>query len=335
MTLVRTALFSFAVLVGLPLSAPPAQAATVDGGKTASHSNDLCAGALRQVESRKGLPRGLMAAIATVESGRWNDARQARIAWPWTVQAEGKGRYFPDKAAAIRAVKALQDRGVTNIDVGCMQVNLHYHGHHFADLAAAMDPATNAAYAAEFLEALYREKGSWSRAVALYHSRTRALNRPYKAKVFAAWREQVRADRPVARPAAAGTRSRLNRRAKPKLWRLANARKAQAARTSSLPAKRTANPLLKLKRAPKPETARPAKLRRLQAPRSPLRVRGANPPRRYRHSANPLLSGRRALGHTRLRSGGGKGHGKERSSATVAKPPTPSTPPVRHRPPGL
>ena len=38
-------------------------------------------------------------------------------------------------AAAIAAVTRLRARGIRNIDVGCMQVNLHYHGQHFETLA--------------------------------------------------------------------------------------------------------------------------------------------------------------------------------------------------------
>ncbi|MDZ7712446.1 MAG: hypothetical protein U5L06_04740 [Rhodovibrio sp.] len=65
--------------------------------------------------------------------------------------AEGRGRYLPSKAAAIAEVRDLQARGVSNIDVGCMQVNLHWHGDAFESLEQAFDPAYNVAYAAAFL----------------------------------------------------------------------------------------------------------------------------------------------------------------------------------------
>jgi soluble lytic murein transglycosylase-like protein len=54
---------------------------------------------------------------------------------------------------------------VRNIDVGCMQVNLGYHGKAFADLEAAFDPATNVAYAARFLSELFSKRRSWALAV--------------------------------------------------------------------------------------------------------------------------------------------------------------------------
>ncbi len=110
--------------------------------------------------------------------------------------AEGKGRFLPSRAAAIREVRDLQARGVRNIDVGCMQVNLYHHPDAFESLEAAFDPAVNVAYAAEFLVDLRQEARSWTRAVGQYHSRQAIRGNSYRAKVFKAWRaERHRANR--------------------------------------------------------------------------------------------------------------------------------------------
>ncbi len=149
----------------------------------------VCAQAARLAETlRPGLPAHLLTAIARVESGRWHKEQSARVAWPWTIMAEGRGRFLPSKAAAVREVKRLRAKGVTNIDVGCMQVNLHYHGHAFDSAAEALDPAANVAYAAEFLLKLHRTRGSWTRAIGDYHSATPRHSGPYRVKVFRAWR---------------------------------------------------------------------------------------------------------------------------------------------------
>ena len=58
----------------------------------------------------------------------------------------------------------------------------------FQSLDQAFEPAANAAYAAAFLAELHRETRSWSRAVAFYHSRTRAFYQPYRNKVYKLWR---------------------------------------------------------------------------------------------------------------------------------------------------
>ncbi len=98
--------------------------------------------------------------------------------------AEGRGRYLPNKGAAIAEVEALQARGVRNIDVGCMQINLRYHPDAFDNLEAAFDPATNVEAAARLLVTLKDSWGSWTRAVGNYHSNTPTLSGPYRVKVY-------------------------------------------------------------------------------------------------------------------------------------------------------
>jgi hypothetical protein len=154
----------------------------------------LCAAATDAAEAmRPAIPAHLLGALAKVESGRHHKTSSARLAWPWTVMAEGRGRYLPTKAAAIAEVRALKARGVSNIDVGCMQINLHWHADAFADLEQAFDPAYNVAYAATFLLDLRASENSWTKAIGVYHSRTPRFSGPYRSKVFRAWRAEKKA----------------------------------------------------------------------------------------------------------------------------------------------
>ncbi len=150
----------------------------------------ICARETAEVERQKGVPTYLLAAISLAETGRWNEERRENIAWPWTVTAKGKGRYFASKRDAITHVYELWDAGVENIDVGCMQINLRYHGRAFANLDEAFDPAANADYAARFLKELNKQTRSWTRAAAQYHSADPVKNRPYKLKVLKYWNQQ-------------------------------------------------------------------------------------------------------------------------------------------------
>lgn len=138
-------------------------------------------------EKQQGIPDRLLHAISLVESGRWDADKRASFAWPWTVMAEGEGRFLPTKAAAIAEVEALQARGVKNIDVGCMQVNLLAHKGAFANLDEAFEPATNVGYGARFLMGLYSSTENWTTAAAYYHSQTPSLAAEYKTKLIAAW----------------------------------------------------------------------------------------------------------------------------------------------------
>lgn len=168
-----------AVIVSLPAQA--AQSVSIDD------PYEICANATAAEEARSDLPAHLMAAIALAESGRWNADKGENIAWPWTVMTGGKGTYFPTKGEAVAFVEELRRLGVKNIDVGCMQVNLGYHGHHFTSIAEAFDPTANAAYAAKLLKSHHAATRSWTQALGNYHSTTKKLNERYKMKVIALW----------------------------------------------------------------------------------------------------------------------------------------------------
>ncbi|MBC8337603.1 MAG: transglycosylase SLT domain-containing protein [Alphaproteobacteria bacterium] len=151
---------------------------------------DICTRESTSTEQRLNIPRHLLNAISRAESGRWNKARRANVAWPWTVTSGGKGRFFDTKAEALAEVEFLMTEGVRNIDVGCMQVNLYYHASAFESLAEALDPATNVTYGASYLKTLHSVTGDWARAAGFYHSKTPERNAPYREKVLAFWREQ-------------------------------------------------------------------------------------------------------------------------------------------------
>ena len=153
---------------------------------------DICAQATSRAERAEGVPSHLLRAISLAETGRWDDKRQAIFAWPWTVTSGGEGRYYASKAEAVAEVRKLSARGVRNIDVGCMQVNLLYHKDAFAGLEEAFEPSSNTAYAARFLKDLYATSGSWTTAAGFYHSRKPADNRPYRLKVIRLWNEARR-----------------------------------------------------------------------------------------------------------------------------------------------
>jgi Soluble lytic murein transglycosylase and related regulatory proteins (some contain LysM/invasin domains) len=90
--------------------------------------------------------------------------------WPWSVNAEGEGRFLKDADQAISWVRDRQARGDTLIDVGCMQINLRWHPDAFASLEDAFDPDRNVDYAARYLVSLYERVGDWPAAVGRYHS---------------------------------------------------------------------------------------------------------------------------------------------------------------------
>ena len=147
-----------------------------------------CAAAIRQVESRSSLPRGLLNAVALTESGRWRQDQRVVTPWPWTVNSEGEGHYFDSAGAAMAFVTGLQRRGVRSMDVGCMQINLLHHPEAFASLQDAFDPLSNVAYGARFLTDLRVGTNSLDRAVERYHSADPERGQDYRLRVYARWK---------------------------------------------------------------------------------------------------------------------------------------------------
>lgn len=163
-------------------------------GQVSQEQRKICAVPIRQQEREAGIPNQLLAAVALAESGRWDKTDSASFAWPWTVTAEGKGQFFASKAEAIAQVKRLRARGLRNIDVGCMQINLMHHPDAFATLEEAFDPPANVAYATGFLKQLFEKHRSWIVAVGNYHSATPEFHMRYRQKVTRLWNDERRRD---------------------------------------------------------------------------------------------------------------------------------------------
>lgn len=165
--------------LGLLLLAPAAWADLLPG--------QACAIAGRAAEQAAGLPANLLVSIGMVESGHPNPLTGRIAPWPWTVNADGNGQYFTDKAAAEAFVRLAESSGARDIDVGCFQVSLQSHPDAFASLDDAFDPVENADYAAGFLNRLKSQTGSWNTAIADYHSAEPELGLPYQRHVLAVW----------------------------------------------------------------------------------------------------------------------------------------------------
>ncbi len=148
----------------------------------------VCMDATQKFEKEYQIKEHLLTTIASVETGRWDPERKQNRAWPWTINAQGKGMFFKTKAEAVREVKRLQKAGVKSIDVGCMQINLAYHGDAFASVEEALDPEKNVEYSAKFLKSLYASRDNdWIKAAMAYHSSSPKKALRYKKKIVTAY----------------------------------------------------------------------------------------------------------------------------------------------------
>ena len=111
-----------------------------------------------------GIPLGILYAVGLTETGRRGALH------PYALGAEGQTVFARNTGDAITSFEAMRRKGIKLIDLGCMQINHHFHGDKFDSVRAMFDPAKNVDYAARFLKALKAREGSWTMAVARYNA---------------------------------------------------------------------------------------------------------------------------------------------------------------------
>jgi len=124
----------------------------------------VCEAEMTRAAGEHGVPLGILFAVALNETGRRG--------WlhPYALNVAGKSHFPGSAAEALEVFRRERARGVRLIDLGCMQINHHYHAKAFGSVEAMLDPATNVEYAALFLKRLKAQHGTWTMAAARYHA---------------------------------------------------------------------------------------------------------------------------------------------------------------------
>jgi len=136
---------------------------------------------IHKVETAQGIPSGLLAAIASVESGLK----------PYAIGVSGKSVKASSKEEAKQIIRAYLAKGITNIDIGVMQINWRWHSKEFnQDLDDMLNPLQNIMYAAQLLKSLHEKHQSWQKAVRHYHSAKDEYHRKYSKAVLVSWLKQ-------------------------------------------------------------------------------------------------------------------------------------------------
>ncbi len=165
-----------------------------------------CDAAAARAAAETGVPLSLLRAIARAESGRAasGDPAADPAPWPWAIQHDGTAAFPATREAARAAAEALVAAGETNVDIGCFQINLRWHGAAFASVDDMLDPDRNAAYAARLLADLYARLGDWRAATGAYHSGDAERAADYTDRVALAHERRLAATAAApAEPAAA------------------------------------------------------------------------------------------------------------------------------------
>jgi soluble lytic murein transglycosylase-like protein len=123
-----------------------------------------CEREIQAAAAKYGIPEGILYSVGLTETGRKGSL------YPWALNVEGKA-YFPDTpATALQTFQAARLQGKKLIDMGCMQINHHFHAENFASAEEMLDPKRNVEYAAKFLRNLHDRHETWTMAVARYHA---------------------------------------------------------------------------------------------------------------------------------------------------------------------
>ena len=130
----------------------------------ASGDLQICEKYMAQASADEDVPLGVLYAVGLTETGHRGSLH------PFALNIAGRTVFTNSAEEALQEFAKARSNGVKLIDLGCMQINHHYHGKEFSSVAAMLDPARNVSYAAHFLHKLRQQEGSWTMAVARYHA---------------------------------------------------------------------------------------------------------------------------------------------------------------------
>ena len=130
----------------------------------ATAATGACEREIQAAAAKYGVPVGILYSVGLTETGRKGSL------YAYAMNVEGKAYYPTSTQEALAVFEAARRDGRKLIDLGCMQINHHFHGENFASAAEMFEPRRNVEYAAKFLQSLHKRHETWTMAVARYHA---------------------------------------------------------------------------------------------------------------------------------------------------------------------
>ncbi len=128
------------------------------------NSRNVCEAEMLRAARENAVPVGILYAVAMTETGQ----RGALNAYAMNI--DGRAVFNRSLREALDQFAQARASGARFIDIGCMQIDHHYHGARFRGVDHMFDPRSNVSYAARLLHDLRVAQGSWTAAVARYHA---------------------------------------------------------------------------------------------------------------------------------------------------------------------
>ncbi|MGC5779437.1 transglycosylase SLT domain-containing protein [Methylobacterium sp. NFXW15] len=133
-------------------------------GMSPATPSRVCEQQMAQAAAKHGVPLGMLYAVGLTESGKRGSLQ------PYAMNIQGRAYFGTSAQDVMQKLAESQASGIRLVDLGCMQINHHYHRAKFPSLEAMIDPRQNVEYATRFLKELKDREGSWTLAVARYHA---------------------------------------------------------------------------------------------------------------------------------------------------------------------
>jgi len=130
---------------------------------------------IEKIAHEERIPVKLLKSVAYVES-KFH---------PWTLNVQGQPHFFATRQAAEQFLDTFISKGITNIDIGCVQINWHFHKKNFQHPKKLLCPETSLRYAARLLRHHSIRTRSWMKAALLYHSADKMRQSVYRKRLVA------------------------------------------------------------------------------------------------------------------------------------------------------
>ncbi|MFT2210910.1 transglycosylase SLT domain-containing protein [Rhizobium giardinii] len=124
----------------------------------------VCESEITAAAAKYQIPAGILYSVGLTETGRKGSLQ------PYAMNIEGKAHFANSVQEVLQRFAEARGQGAKLIDLGCMQINYHFHGENFASPSEMLDPRKNVEYAARFLANLHARHETWTMAVARYHA---------------------------------------------------------------------------------------------------------------------------------------------------------------------
>ena len=123
-----------------------------------------------QVANRHQLDPYVLYAVALIESAKGSTKNQV-TPWPWALNKSGKSIIPTSQQEARTLLTKTLTEGNRNIDVGLMQINVHWQGHRVEKPEQLLNPVTNLKFGALVLaEAIQSVHNDLVLGIGRYHS---------------------------------------------------------------------------------------------------------------------------------------------------------------------